>query len=429
MNTTGIDYSTLDPTLSAKITAFTSQLTKGTYTVTITAMDPSVDTDPMYCSDGITVITRVFTFTVLENAQPFTFDVATPFVYTSPTAANVTVVPPTVGNTALWGYEVELRPNISGVSSWSRFTVETATNGTGANTFNTAQANSAITALIGDGNIGAGQQYFLGSTGLVSGAHAYVGRIRTICNGVRSPWSTPRVFTAPMAPYNTAAPSTCGYAFNIRASSVTTNSAVIRWNSPRGAGQSAAGRTPMSFLVGYRESGNGNDPFTYVSCTNCATATCALNVPGLTQNTTYDVVVVTRCTNGAGGAADGTCSETDVDVVTSASPFAVSYSTFTTLSTRGAEATEAVANNNIAALSVYPNPNKGSFNVTIETAEAQPVTLKLTDMLGRVTLTQTVDTKAGVNEIPVKIEGYTAGIYVLQVTQGSSVRTTKVVLN
>lgn len=78
--------------------------------------------------------------------------------------------------------------------------------------------------------------------------------------------------------------------------------------------------------------------------------------------------------------------------------------------------------------SVYPNPNNGAFTVSFDALEANNVSVELLDMTGRVIFNKSFQATVGSNDLPVELEGFAKGVYMLQLRQSDAVRTTKVVL-
>jgi hypothetical protein len=88
----------------------------------------------------------------------------------------------------------------------------------------------------------------------------------------------------------------------------------------------------------------------------------------------------------------------------------------------GASASEALNN-----VTVYPNPNKGTFNVNILSNIAGEGTLQLVDLTGRTIISRSVAVDNGDNSYSLDIANQAAGVYILQVTNGASVTNIKVV--
>lgn len=73
----------------------------------------------------------------------------------------------------------------------------------------------------------------------------------------------------------------------------------------------------------------------------------------------------------------------------------------------------AVETSGLFGVSLYPNPNRGFFNVSFETADERPVSLELFDLTGRAVWAREFQTESGFNEIPVNLE-LASGLYLLR---------------
>lgn len=73
-------------------------------------------------------------------------------------------------------------------------------------------------------------------------------------------------------------------------------------------------------------------------------------------------------------------------------------------------------------ISVYPNPANGKFNVEFKGISGGEMTLQLFDMQGSLIMRKTVNAKSGMI-IPVNVEGFATGLYMLKIsgTSGSAV--------
>ncbi len=80
------------------------------------------------------------------------------------------------------------------------------------------------------------------------------------------------------------------------------------------------------------------------------------------------------------------------------------------------------------SLSVYPNPNRGRFVVALETEQSGLAELTLTDLNGRQLVRQSAELLAGRSELPVELEGISAGVYLLRVSTGGRVQTQKLIV-
>ncbi len=119
-------------------------------------------------------------------------------------------------------------------------------------------------------------------------------------------------------------------------------------------------------------------------------------INGLLPGTNYVVRIRTRCGNTVAPWSPGT--------------------PFTTLSGRAADEVKAET-----ALVVYPNPNKGVFEVEYTTAVAGPTPVRLVDIAGRTVWSRVWELEAGTHALPVELDA-AAGIYLLQVGQARPVR-------
>jgi hypothetical protein len=81
------------------------------------------------------------------------------------------------------------------------------------------------------------------------------------------------------------------------------------------------------------------------------------------------------------------------------------------------------------AFVVYPNPNNGQFAVKFDAEAAGEVTLRVMDVQGKFIYNQSFNINAGVNELPVEISSFSAGVYNLQFIHNGSMKAVKLVLN
>ena len=130
-----------------------------------------------------------------------------------------------------------------------------------------------------------------------------------------------------------------------------------------------------------------------------------VTLSGLTPNTNYEVMTKTYCNNGVSG-------------------FSPVFNLFTTFNRE--ERTLNGADG--LTLRVYPNPNEGRFTVEVDAPAEETLALKLADITGRVVLSREENVRAGNNEIPVEINGYAPGVYLLQLDTDSGAKHVKVVL-
>jgi hypothetical protein len=72
-----------------------------------------------------------------------------------------------------------------------------------------------------------------------------------------------------------------------------------------------------------------------------------------------------------------------------------------------------------AGMTVYPNPNKGVFNLSLSAALDIDIRLELLNPLGQVVYTENVTSETGVLNKEIDIRGFSAGVYYLKVQTGS----------
>jgi len=78
-------------------------------------------------------------------------------------------------------------------------------------------------------------------------------------------------------------------------------------------------------------------------------------------------------------------------------------------------------------VSVYPNPTRGEFSVSFNTNEVVNASVEMYDLTGRKVLTQNLTTKEGLNETTFNAHSLSSGVYMLRISIGDRVTTTKVV--
>jgi hypothetical protein len=82
----------------------------------------------------------------------------------------------------------------------------------------------------------------------------------------------------------------------------------------------------------------------------------------------------------------------------------------------------------ITYMSTYPNPASGEVNVKFDVAKAQEVKIELVNGIGQVVITQTYEASKGVNRIRLNTSELPAGVYMLSMRTGSSVKMEKVTI-
>lgn len=86
------------------------------------------------------------------------------------------------------------------------------------------------------------------------------------------------------------------------------------------------------------------------------------------------------------------------------------------------------SNASAAKLNVYPNPNRGEFNISIETPAEETVRFKMLDVTGRAVYEVEETLGSGSHTIPVSAARLSAGVYLLRVEGDSFNETVKVVI-
>ena len=76
---------------------------------------------------------------------------------------------------------------------------------------------------------------------------------------------------------------------------------------------------------------------------------------------------------------------------------------------------------------LYPNPNKGSFNVKFDSASGNDVNISIFDIRGRVIFGKTFQ-NSGTFDQNLNIENVQSGVYLLTVTDGGIKQTRKIVV-
>lgn len=83
---------------------------------------------------------------------------------------------------------------------------------------------------------------------------------------------------------------------------------------------------------------------------------------------------------------------------------------------------------NTNEISIYPNPNRGSFVVSFESLNEEDVHIKLLDISGKEILSNKLTSVIGENAVPFELNQYASGVYLLQITIGNVSKTLKVIV-
>lgn len=82
----------------------------------------------------------------------------------------------------------------------------------------------------------------------------------------------------------------------------------------------------------------------------------------------------------------------------------------------------------ITYMATYPNPSTGDVNVKFDVARSQEVRVELVNSLGQVVLSQAFKASQGVNKIKLDMEGRAAGVYMLTLRTGNSIKMEKLTI-
>jgi len=180
---------------------------------------------------------------------------------------------------------------------------------------------------------------------------------------------------------------------------ITRTTAQLNWNTIPGA---------VAYVVSYGLA--TQNPNTWTQIPVCSPANTVL-LTSLAANTTYRARIRSNCTQCGFNLSDR-LSAWSLNVE------------FTTPNIREDMLTTVGIND----LSVYPNPTRGDLNVSFSTETPEPMTLKLMDAHGKAVWSQHLEAQTGNNDLHYTLNGLASGIYLLQVSKGSLVQTTKVVI-
>ena len=83
----------------------------------------------------------------------------------------------------------------------------------------------------------------------------------------------------------------------------------------------------------------------------------------------------------------------------------------------------------VSNLSVYPNPNNGTFSVTVNILSPGNVSIKLSDMLGRSVYEKSLVNQTGEIKDNINVSGLSKNVYTLEVTTDKGRATKRVVID
>lgn len=89
---------------------------------------------------------------------------------------------------------------------------------------------------------------------------------------------------------------------------------------------------------------------------------------------------------------------------------------------------DAIGENNISELAVYPNPTSGDFGINISLKENENVLVRISDVAGKTVYERNENLKAGNNRLMIASNRFAKGVYLLQLVTENSVNTQKIVI-
>jgi hypothetical protein len=222
----------------------------------------------------------------------------------------------------------------------------------------------------------------------------YEVQVRSRCNSVLAPnWSEVASFRTLEINSGTCKRSGGVYVNEVNGA----NSVIVSWN---------ANPTGVCYDLQYGLATANPSTWTVVS----GLTTNSYRIDNLTPGFTYSVRVATNCNS---CQATGNNRSEYSDVIN-----------FSVDNLRGATTTSVVSN----SYKVYPNPTSGDLTIDFEASEAGPMSVVITDVTGRIVLSQNYEVAAGINNIPVSLSGNTTGVYLMEIKQGTQKQTVKVIL-
>ena len=80
-------------------------------------------------------------------------------------------------------------------------------------------------------------------------------------------------------------------------------------------------------------------------------------------------------------------------------------------------------------IAVYPNPANDQLNVSLLFAESNAVNIELFDLTGKAVATPNMNQAISPNQYTLDVADLTKGVYILKVTNGTKVSTSKVTIS
>lgn len=235
-------------------------------------------------------------------------------------------------------------------------------------------------------------------TGLQAGT-TYEVRVRARCaNGLYTGYSPIVTFNTPQS----GGGGTCQVPGGVFVNVIDATEALVKWNPVTAA---------KCYVVSYGQVGSPTQEILV------AHPQTSLVLVGLQPGLFYGVRVRTNCTE---------CSATSG--TRSAFSSAITFNTAGKVADENAEAIAPALESNLTDLRVYPNPSNGAFEASFDATEAGELEYTLTDVTGKTVVRATAQTEAGPNRLAIDATGQAAGIYLLQIRQGETARTLKVIV-
>ena len=299
--------------------------------------------------------------------------------------------------------QINVNASSSGVSCFGASNgAATAVASGGTGTLNYTWSNNATTASLSN---------------LTAGTYSVTVRDANQCS------ATATTVVSTPAQINASATSTAVGCFGGANGSATvvasggTGSLTYNWSStPAQSTATAAGLTAGAYTVTVKDANN---------CSVTASATVAQPAAALTVATATTANSATATPAGGTTPYTYNWSSTPAQTTATASGLTPGSYTVTVTDARQCTATATVVltaientNANIASINVYPNPSNGVFNVNLQLNKSEEVSLRLTDITGKVImLSNEAATTSLVKEI--NMPNLAVGSYILSVTSAS----------
>lgn len=192
---------------------------------------------------------------------------------------------------------------------------------------------------------------------------------------------------------NTSVNYTCTKATGVAASNITSTSALISWNNTS---------TGPKFRIRFKKS--NTTTWSSKQTTGIPHKT-SYNLTGLLPSTTYNVNLRPLCTN-----------------------INTAVSSTITFTTAGSIAKINDVDESLDVVTLYPNPNKGTFNIVFEGNANTNGIINIIDLSGRSLKVLTVNILDGGNDIPLKLNDIAQGVYILQLEYANQIQKVKLVI-